>query len=200
MLLIATASPGKKGQYIARIRGRHPKHTFDRQVLTANNGPFSSFEVTHPGLYETCDVTPKGPAPEYWTFLRIEDDLVQFKSPKIDALRIATDLPARQIGDILQGHRADPEAAALAEQLSYWSEVREREPYVETLKFPLPIFSSGTAAYKEGEAVHFHEMMNSIHCHVGALGLQLVILGRDGRFAEDTYTFRGLKPLRRENS
>jgi hypothetical protein len=54
---------GKSSQYIARITGRDPKFTFNREFIgrkSGKRGDTTSADVDEPGLYEITDIDRKG--------------------------------------------------------------------------------------------------------------------------------------------
>lgn len=78
--LKAEASWGNEGkQYIARIRGRSSKFTFDREFIGAKTGKrheYSSIYVDDSGLYETCSIDRKGRKDRtFWVVLEYESNV-----------------------------------------------------------------------------------------------------------------------------
>lgn len=51
---------GNTSQYVARITGRHPKFTFDREFTGRKERSTTRAYIDEPGLYECCDIDKKG--------------------------------------------------------------------------------------------------------------------------------------------
>lgn len=94
---------GNNHQYCARITGRHPKFTFEREFIgkKEGRGDFTCAYVDEPGLYMECDIDKKGRKDEtyYVVLSRTADtpalsptadpDLLQIKISESDAVAVA---------------------------------------------------------------------------------------------------------------
>jgi len=107
-MITATAEPGRTGQYIARIVGFDPSFIFRREFIgtrSGKRGEWTNADVDDAGLYEACDVTPKGKAHRYLLVVKspeTNDEPVILRSDKGDAVRIARALDAgRTIAEIV---------------------------------------------------------------------------------------------------
>lgn len=123
-------------QYIARIKGRDSKFTFDREFIGKRSGKrndFTSADVDDPGLYELRDTTRKGTSDKYRLIVAQGDELVVYRCSKEEAMKIARlldegvsahDLPSRltlpddrESGDIGFVTAAQAERAVVAQTI-----------------------------------------------------------------------------------
>lgn len=109
ILLRASARYGYGGkQYIARIIGRDPKYTFDRQFVGSKNGKrreSADYRTDEPGLYVTCDIDRKGAKDETYRLVESDgkDGLTESICSKEEAMKIAK---------LLDAGKSFPEAVA----------------------------------------------------------------------------------------
>lgn len=113
--LRADADYGHTGQFIARITGRNARYTFEREFLGRKSGKrndITEADVDDPGLYECCNISRKsGKDSRFTLVVQVGDDLLEFDSNKEDAMKIGKAMDqGREFGDIVVGHKADPEA------------------------------------------------------------------------------------------
>lgn len=117
---VADAANGRSGQYIARITGRDQKYQFQREFVGRKGGrrnESSEHETDEPGLYECCDATKRGKDSRFYAAVEVGGVLRAFRLDKAEALAVAKALDAGvAIGDIVVGHAADADAAAVARQ------------------------------------------------------------------------------------
>jgi len=103
-------------QFIARITGRDPKFTFEREFLGrkgGKRGEDTEVDVDDPGLYETRDVDSKGRVSDaYHLIWQDTETLVWSSISKEEAMKIARDLQAH----------ADPNKIGRAHQIKYLTE------------------------------------------------------------------------------
>lgn len=95
----ATADYGLSGQYVARLRGRHSKFTFEREFLGRKSGKrneFTQVEIDEPGLYEECDVGKRGKSSTYYAMVpgRTEGGFFAQPIPSASAMALAKLLDA----------------------------------------------------------------------------------------------------------
>jgi hypothetical protein len=95
--LNARASYMEKGQYIARITGRNPEWTFEREFVGERGGKrkeASTADIDEPGLFECCDIDKKSNKVKHYALvLQIEgggdNDLDEYSCEKEHAMKIA---------------------------------------------------------------------------------------------------------------
>lgn len=98
--LAASASFGNGGkQFIARIVGRHPKFTFEREFIGRKGGKrneSSEAMVDDPGLYQVRDIGRKGNADDSYFVIDLLGDVVVKSLPlgQEEAMKIA-----KRLGD-----------------------------------------------------------------------------------------------------
>lgn len=116
----AEAANGRSGQYIARITGRDQKYQFQREFVGRKGGrrnEVSEHETDEPGLYECCDATKRGKDSRFYAAVEVAGTLRAFRLDKAEALAVAKALDAGgAVGDLVTGHAADADAAAVARQ------------------------------------------------------------------------------------
>lgn len=116
----AEAANGRSGQYIARITGRDQKYQFQREFVGRKGGrrnEISEHETDEVGLYECCDATKRGKDSRFYAAVEVAGTLRAFRLDKAEALAVAKALDAGgAIGDLVVGHAADADAAAVARQ------------------------------------------------------------------------------------
>lgn len=85
-------------QFVARITGRDPKFTFNREFLgrkEGKRGESTTFTVDEPGLYMTRDVDSKGRADDsYWLVWQDGTELRVWLASHEDAMRLAKEIEA----------------------------------------------------------------------------------------------------------
>lgn len=96
--LEASARYGYGGkQYVARITGRHPKFTFEREFIGRKEGKrreYTSVVVDDPGLYEARDIDSKGRATDtYRLAWEYKDTLYATSISRESAMALAKRLP-----------------------------------------------------------------------------------------------------------
>lgn len=124
--LTASAKFGYGGkQFIARITGRDPKFTFQREFLgrkEGKRGETTSVEVDEPGLYEIRDIDRKGNADESYCLI-YEDggDIGKVALDKSEAMALAKRLDA---GSVDWAREALPHRIAVQKQWIVSSEAK----------------------------------------------------------------------------
>lgn len=86
----------KGGQYVAAVVGRHPRWTFERDFVgrkSGNRHETTEADLDAPGLYEICNIDPKGHKyQQYVLLLDFGRRLTDIECAKQDAMRIARSL------------------------------------------------------------------------------------------------------------
>lgn len=107
--LSASADFGHTGQYVARLKGRNSKFTFEREFIGSKYGKRNegtSADVDDPGVYEMRDVTRKGKVDKYRLVVELDDELHKIVSDKEDAMTVCKQLDAgRAFADIVRASR-----------------------------------------------------------------------------------------------
>lgn len=115
----ASADYGLSGQYIARLRGRAPKVTFEREFLghkwgKRNEG--TTALVDEPALVEVVNVTRKGKDRNYWLVVEYAGELARLRTDEDDAMAIAKRLDGGEtITEIIETTLEVPDAEKLAQ-------------------------------------------------------------------------------------
>lgn len=156
--LSATARYRSEGkQFVARITGRHPKFTFEREFIgrkSGRRGEDTNAKVDEPGLYQTRDIDSKGRADD--TFVLIWLDAGSLRERTIDeedAMAIA-----KIVGDEEEFHAAAValEIAALERGLSH-SEGKDPDGIV-TLKRGVGSLGAGAVRRRDLVAARLAEI------------------------------------------
>lgn len=126
-------------QFVARITGRRPKFTFEREFVGQRSGKrkdYTSADVDEPGLYETRDTTRKGTDDSYCIVWQDEDRLVKTDVDRDVAMKLAKNLPS--------DWSACGRPLAIAELESLVQQGKEKDPEgLLTVKFYCGIYTAG---------------------------------------------------------
>lgn len=91
--LTAKAAYGQSGQYLARLVGRHPRYTFDREFVgrkTGDRHERSEADLDAAGLYEVCDIDAHASKQQrYILILDVGHRLAEFACERTEAMKIA---------------------------------------------------------------------------------------------------------------
>lgn len=191
--LTASADYGLSGQYIARITGRHPKFTFDREFIGRKGGKrneVTEADVDDPGLYECCDIDKKhGKDSRFMLVLEVGDTLVEFKCDKEDAMIVAKALDAgRPLNEIASGHMADPEAIETKKGLSYLKGLAMTENSL--------VISQQAGQFTAGSTVD----QATIKSEIDRLSSHLETLNKAGKFSAKGYELLSKKEAEKKQA
>ncbi len=200
--LDSSSDYGLKGQYIARIKGRDDKVTFNREFIGRKSGKrnqYSTADVDEPGIYECCDVERNTGKKSRFYF--ISENLIKLTTDKKDAMIVARLMDeGLAFSEIVIATKADPEAVEVDNEINFLKKILiiENSPdWIAKMERPA-ILTRKVGVFNVGEIVEQKVLQPAIKSEIEQLKNKLTALRENNKYPTDVYEIMNKKEIGRK--